>query len=163
MPTPQELERKFWDALADDRTLMLGLHSADEGHTRPMTAMLDADQPGSIWFFTVKDNAMLGQLTDGHRAVATFTARGHDLFAAIHGTLLLENNPAMIDKLWSSSVAAWYEGGRNDPNIVLLRLDPEQAEIWENASSLLAGIKMMFGADPKADYRDKVARVDLRH
>jgi hypothetical protein len=45
MPTPQELERKFWDALASDRTMMLGLHSADKGHTRPMTAMPDADQP----------------------------------------------------------------------------------------------------------------------
>ena len=29
MPTPQELERKFWDALSDDRTMMLGLHAAD--------------------------------------------------------------------------------------------------------------------------------------
>jgi len=163
MPTPQELERKFWDALASDRTMMLGLHAANEGHTRPMTAMLDDEQRGSIWFFTVKDNAMAGQLTEGHRAVATFTAKGHDLFATIHGQLLIEGNPAMIDRLWSSSVAAWYEGGRNDPNIVLLRLDPEQAEIWESASGLLAVLKTMLGGDPKRDYRDKVARVDLRH
>jgi general stress protein 26 len=162
MPTPQELERKFWDALASDRTMMLGLHAADEGHTRPMTAILDGDR-GSIWFFTVKDNAMVGQLTDGHRAVATFTAKDHDLFATLHGQLLIEGNPAMIDRLWSSSVAAWYEGGRNDPNIVLLRLDPEQAEIWESASGLLAGLKMMLGGNPRRDLRDKVARVDLRH
>jgi len=162
MPTPQELERKFWDALASDRTMMLGLHAADEGHTRPMTGLLDGDR-GSIWFFTVKDNAMVHQLDAGHRAVATFTAKDHDLFATLHGTLLVESDPAMIDRLWNSHVAAWYEGGRNDSNIVLLRLDPEQAEIWENASSLLAGLKMMLGSDPKADYRDKVARVDLRH
>ena len=163
MPAPQELERKFWDALADDRTLMLGLHSADEGHTRPMTAMLDADQPGSIWFFTVKDNAMLGQLTDGHRAVATFTAKDHDLFSAVHGTLLIENNPAMIDRLWSSSVSAWYEGGRTDPNIVLLRLDPDQAEIWKSASGFMAGLKTVMGGNLRRDVRDKAARVDLRH
>lgn len=162
MPTPQELERKFWDALSSDRTMMLGLHAVAEGHTRPMTAMLDEDRR-SMWFFTVKDNAMVHQLDQGHRAVATFTAKDHALFATLHGTLLVESNPAMIDRLWNSHIAAWYEGGRNDPNIALLRLDPEQAEIWENASSLLAGIKMMFGADPKKDYRDKVARVDLRH
>jgi general stress protein 26 len=162
MPTPQELERKFWDALSSDRTMMLGLHAVAEGHTRPMTAMLDEDRR-SMWFFTVKDNAMVHQLDQGHRAVASFTAKDHDLFATIHGTLLVESDPAMIDRLWNSHVAAWYEGGRNDPNIALLRLDPDQAEIWENASSLLAGIKLMFGADPKSDYRDKVARVDLRH
>ena len=45
MPTPQELEGKFWDALSGDRTMMLGLHAADEGHTRPMTAMLDDKRP----------------------------------------------------------------------------------------------------------------------
>jgi general stress protein 26 len=162
MPTPQELERKFWDSLSSDRTMMLGLHAADEGHTRPMTAMLD-ESCRSMWFFTVKDNAMVHQLDQGHRAVATFTAKDHDLFATIHGTLLVESDPRMIDRLWNSHVAAWYEGGRNDPNIALLRLDPEQAEIWENANSLIAGIKMMFGADPKADYRDRVAKVDLRH
>jgi general stress protein 26 len=162
MPTPQELETKFWDALSSDRTMMLGLHAADEGHTRPMTALLDESRR-SMWFFTVKDNAMVRQLDGGHRAIATFTAKDHDLFATLHGTLLVESDPAMIDRLWNSHVAAWYEGGRNDPNLALLRLDPDGAEIWENANSLLAGIKMMFGADPKADYRDKVAKVDLRH
>lgn len=162
MPTPQELESRFWNALSRDRTMMLGLHAVAEGHTRPMTAMLDEGRR-SMWFFTVKDNAMVNELDQGHRAVATFTAKGHDLFATLHGTLLVESDPAMIDRLWNSYIAAWYEGGRNDPNIALLRLDPEQAEIWENASSLLAGIKMMFRADPKKDYRDKVAKVDLRH
>lgn len=162
MPTPKELEHKLWDALSGDRTMMLGLNGVEDGHTRPMTAMLDGEQR-SMWFFTVKDNAMVQQLDQGHRAIATFVDKGHNIFAAIHGTLLVESNPAMIDKLWNSHVAAWYEGGRNDPTICLLRLDPEQAEIWENASSLIAGIKMMFGADPKKDYRDKVATVDLRN
>jgi len=46
---------------------------------------------------------------------------------------------------------------------ILVTAFPEQAEIWENASGLLAGLKMMLGSDPKQDYRDKVARVDLRH
>lgn len=42
------------------------------------------------------------------------------------------------------------------------RLDPEKAEIWLDASSLVAGIKMLLGVDPKPDYKDKVAQVSLR-
>ena len=61
-----------------------------------------------------------------------------------------------------SRVAAWFEGGKDDPNLVLLRLDAETAEIWLNESNLLAGVKMLLGADPKKDYQDKVADVDLR-
>ena len=59
-------------------------------------------------------------------------------------------------------MAAWYEGGKDDPKLALLRMDPQQAEIWIDASSLVAGIKMLLGADPKKDYTDKVAKVNLR-
>jgi hypothetical protein len=40
-------------------------------------------------------------------------------------------------------------------------LDPDQGEVWLDASSALAGIKMLFGMDPKKDYRDHAAKVDL--
>ena len=45
---------------------------------------------------------------------------------------------------------------------VRLRLDLERAEIWGDASSFVAGIKMLIGIDPKQDYKDKVAEVSLR-
>ena len=68
----------------------------------------------------------------------------------------------IIDRLWNPFVAAWYEGGKDDPKLALLRFDTEGAEIWLNENSLLAGVKMLFGVDPKKDYQDKVANVDLR-
>jgi general stress protein 26 len=63
--------------------------------------------------------------------------------------------------LWNRYVAAWYEGGKDDPKLALLRLDAEQAEIWLDGSSIVAGVKMLFGSDPKQDYKDKVATVTL--
>ena len=35
------------------------------------------------------------------------------------------------------------------------------AHVWLNENSLFAGVKILFGIDPKEDYRDKVAEVDL--
>ena len=67
----------------------------------------------------------------------------------------------MVDKLWNPFVAAWFEGGKDDPNLQLLRFEPERAQIWLNGSSLLAGMKMLLGADPKKEYADKVAEVSL--
>jgi general stress protein 26 len=84
------------------------------------------------------------------------------LFATLHGSLKIDNNRAVIDRLWNRYVAAWYERGKEDPNLTLLRLETERAEIWLDASSLVAGIKMLFGADPKQDYKDKVAEVRLK-
>ena len=163
MSTPQELEQKFWKALKSDMTMMLGLDGVEDGHARPMTAQLEHDDRGPIWFFTAKDNTIVKKLAaQSGRAIATFTSKGHDLFATIHGTVRLDTDRAVIDRLWNRYVAAWYEGGKDDPKLALLRLDPERAEIWADASSILAGVKLLLGVDPKKSYKDKVAEVSLR-
>ena len=142
-------------------TMMLGLDGVEDGHARPMTAQIEGEK-GPIWFFTARDNGIVQKLGSGNRAIATFTSKGHDLFATVHGSLRLDNDRAVIDRLWNRFVAAWYEGGKDDPKLALLRLDPERAEIWLDASSMIAGIKLLLGADPKEDYKDKVAEVTLR-
>lgn len=161
MSTPQEIEVKFWEALKSDMTMMIGLDGVEDGHARPMTAQLDGER-APIWFFTAKDHVLVQNLQAGNRAIATFTSKGHDIFATVHGTLAIDNNRATIDKLWNRFIAAWFEGGKDDPKLALLRLDAERAEIWADASSLVAGIKLLLGVDPKKDYEDKVAKVELR-
>ena len=161
MSNPAELEAKFWKALKSDRTMMLGISGVQEGHARPMTAQLEGDEGGPIWFFTASDNDLVKQLRGNARAVATFASRGHDVFAAVHGSLSVDTDRGVVDRLWNRFVAAWYENGKDDPKLRLLRLDPDQGQVWADASSLVAGVKMLLGIDPKKEYRDKVAKVDL--
>ncbi len=160
MPTPAELTEKFWKAIDSDRTVMLGMVGADGGHTRPMTAQIEDDQ-GPVWFFTSTEAALVQNLHPGAKAYFAFESKGHDLFASVHGTLTLDNDRAVIDRLWNSYVAAWYEGGKDDPKLALLRFDASEAEIWEDGSSLLAGVKAALGIDPKDDYKDQTAKVSL--
>jgi general stress protein 26 len=162
MPSTEELETKLWTSLKSDMTVMLGLDGVEDGHPRPMTAQLEHDDRGPIWFFTATDNAIVQKLARGDRALATFASKGHDLFATIHARLSVDTDRAVIDRLWNRYVAAWYEGGKQDPKLALLRLDPDSAEIWSDASSFVAGIKLLLGVDPKEDYKDKVAKVSLR-
>jgi len=163
MADEQAMRSKFWKAIKDDMTLMLGLAGVDEGHSKPMTAQLDDDRQGTIWFFTTKDTELVKAMGDGHRAVAHFAAKGHELFASLHGELTLDNDRATIDRLWNRHVAAWYEGGKDDPKLQLLRFDPEYAQVWLNESSIFAGMKLLLGIDPKREYRDQVAGIRLNH
>ena len=166
MPTPHDLEESFWKALKSDMTVMLSAVDVEEGHARPMTAQLDeeetGDSAGPIWFFTSNETALAESLaTGGHRGMFSFIAKGHGLFATVHGDLSMNTDRAVIDRLWNPFVAAWYEGGKDDPKLRLLRFDPDDAEIWENGSSLVAGVKALLGVDPKKSYKDKVAKVSL--
>lgn len=159
MTTEREIAEKFWKALKSDRTLMLGL--AGEGHAQPMTAQLEEEGRGPIWIFTSKDTDLVRSIGDGRRGAAHFSSKGHDLFASVEGDLSLSHDAATIDRLWNPFVAAWYEGGKTDPKLILIRFVPMQAQIWLNENSLFSGIKLMLGSDPKKDYKDKVADVDL--
>ena len=162
MHTPEELEKKLWKAIKSDRTLMLGLDGAEDGHTRPMTALLEHEGRGPLWIFTSTDNELAQRTQAPQRAIATFASMGHDIFASLQGALVRDDDRAVIERLWNPFVAAWYEGGKDDPKLALLRFDAEHAEIWLNEQSLLAGVKMLLGVDPKEDYHDKVAEVNLR-
>ncbi len=162
MPTSAEIEEKFGRALESDRTMMLGLNGANDVHLVPMTAQFEDDR-SPLWFFTAKETEIARALAKGAGpATATFAAKGHDLFATLHGPLRLDNDPAMIEKFWNRYVAAWFEGGKDDPKLALLRFDGERAEIWLDELSLIAGLKLLLGADPKEEYKDKVAEVGLR-
>ena len=100
-------------------------------------------------------------LSQNRRAIAAFSSKGHDLFASVQGSLSISRDRDVIDRLWNPFIAAWFEGGRDDPRLRLLRLDAEKAEIWLNENNFLAGVKMALGFDPTGDYQDKVATVVL--
>lgn len=161
MANEREIEEKFWKAVKSDRTLMLGF--AGEGHAQPMTAQIEGDEGGPIWIFSSKDVDLVKAIGEnGRHGAAQFSSKGHDLFASIEGELSLSHDRAMIERLWNPFVAAWYEGGKEDPKLQLIRFDAGNAQIWLNENSLFAGVKLLLGSDPKKDYKDKVADVELR-
>jgi general stress protein 26 len=161
MPTDAEIEARFWKDLKAAPFVMLGLLDARDGHTQPMTAQFEGES-GPLYFFAAKDNGLISAMSGGSsRAIATYTAKGHDLFASIHGTLSVDTDQATIDRLWNPQAEAWFEGGRDDPKLTLLKLDTEKAELWKSGNSIGAAITRLFGHDPKEDYKDNIAEVTL--
>jgi general stress protein 26 len=167
MPTEIEITHKFWTALRSDMTVMLGTPET-ETRTRPMTAQLHEDDQddegihrGPIWFFTATDATITREVMAATPAFFTFVSKGGDVFAHVTGILRADNDRAVIDDLWNPFVAAWYEGGKDDPKLVLLRFEPTNAEIWLDGSSILAGLKVLFGGKPQDDYADNVAKVAM--
>lgn len=157
-----EIAARFWKALRSERTLMLGLAGARDGHMQPMTALLDGERDaGPLWIFSSRQVDLVKALGPGKEAAAHFVAKDHALFATIHGRLTPDDDKAVVDRLWNPFIAAWYPGGKSSPDLRLLRFDPGHAQIWLNENSLFAGVKLILGQDPRKEYADKVAEVDL--
>ncbi|MBC7667642.1 MAG: pyridoxamine 5'-phosphate oxidase family protein [Gemmatimonadaceae bacterium] len=160
MSNEAEIVTKFWKSLKSDRTAMVGLTGVEGGRAQPMTAQTESDEGGPIWFFSSSETDLVSALTTKSRADLHFVSKGHDLFASVEGDLEIDTDRATIDRLWNPFVAAWF-AGKDDPKIRLLRFDAGQGQIWLNEHSLFAGVKMLLGRDPKADYKDKVAATNL--
>lgn len=149
-----ELKKHFWSKLADSPYMMVGLQ--DGQHSEPLTAQLDEDQVDTIFFFIGKDNRM----AKGGPAMLQFVSKGHDFFACLAGAARIDNDFAMIDKLWNSQVEAWFPGGKEDPNLALLRVDIDDAELWETDMSITGKVKMLFGGKIKSDETGSHAKVE---
>jgi general stress protein 26 len=145
MADTAELKQHLWSKLSASPFVMIGLQNGE--HSEPLTAQLDKDQVDTLFFFIGKDN----RLAKGGMAMAQFVSKGHDYFACLSGTARVDNDFGTIDKLWNRQVEAWFPGGKDDPNLALLRFDIDSAELWETDMSLTGKVKMLFGSKVRSD------------
>ena len=150
MTSTEDLKKKFWKSLADSPFIFLEL-DADPKTAVPMTAQLDKDANGTIWFFTTKDHVF----ANGGPATATFASKGHDMFARFGGVLSTETSRERLEKQWSTVVEAWFPGGKDDPNLLMLRMDLGEAEIWNSDLGFVDTAKMLFGFDVREDAKEE--------
>lgn len=156
MSSEADIRERFWSEMTASPFVMVKL-DASHDHALPMTAQLDPNANHCFWFYTSRDN----RLAAGGPAMAQFAGKEHNLFACIAGRLVEENDPAVIDRYWSKEVEAWYPGGRNDPNLLMLRFDLGNAEIWRSDMSLKGIFKQLFGGDVREEMKGKHAEISL--
>ncbi|MGJ8545034.1 MAG: pyridoxamine 5'-phosphate oxidase family protein [Sulfitobacter sp.] len=128
----QEVQSEFWDSMEDIRAGML---SAGSARAVPMTHYLDKDQ-NTLWFITAKGTELAIAAQDGAPAQYTVTSKDEGFYARIDGALQTVTDPAKLDEIWNRFAAAWFEDGKQDPDVQLLRMPLSSAETWETGGSL---------------------------
>lgn len=141
----KDIRETFWKAFADSPYIMMRLESSSE-HAEPMTAQLDRDAHHAIWFFLKRDN----RIAAGGAANGQVQTKGHDVFASITGVLVEETDPSIRDQQWSNVVEAWFPDGKNDPDVLMLRFDIKDSEVWTSDMSITGKLKMVTGSAIKA-------------
>ena len=135
-------KKQLWDQLDATRVCMLWVPEAGQ-HPQPMTHFADADA-GVIWFITSSDTDLAVAVGSGAEGRLTFVSKAHDYHASLAGRLAISRDSEKLDELWSIPVAAWFDEGRYDPTIRLLKFTPDDASVWASESnSILVGLKLL--------------------
>jgi general stress protein 26 len=99
-------------------------------------AIAETSDDGSIWFITGADTPKIDELEHNENILAMM--QDGRQWLAVTGRAELHRDRARIHKVWKEAYRAWFDG-KDDPNIVLIRLNPREAEYWDNKG--LAGLK----------------------
>ena len=126
---PQELRERLWKEIDEARIVMLGLVGGEPHHMQPMAVF--GDKTGdALWFFTKTDTDLVHQTGSRHDAMVCLMAKDMEFQACIHGDLVPDTDRVKMDAFWSPFVSAWYPDGKDDPDLIMMRLDPKDARVW---------------------------------
>lgn len=128
----------------------------DEGHlhTCPMTTQ-QTEFDGDIWFIGAKDSEAVHNLAARPQVNVSYADTGSNNYVSVTGRAELVDDAARLAELWSDMYTMYFEGGQQDPNIQLIKINAQGAEYWEGggkvrtlfalAKSLLPGQKVEPG------------------
>lgn len=124
---------------------MLGVEGSGQ-HMQPMSHHLDRENQ-SIWFISSADTDLVKSILSPRNTQFCLISPDGAFQACISGKLSVSDDDVKLDELWSFASAAWFEGGRRDPKVRLLRLAMDNASVWISTdSSLTFGIEMLKAA-----------------
>ncbi|WP_255010399.1 pyridoxamine 5'-phosphate oxidase family protein [Roseovarius sp. M141] len=132
--TDTDLKGTFWDRMEN---VNVGMLSAQGTDPRPMAHHARRDD-GALWFLTAHDTDIGKDAAAGKTARYQIVSGDAKLYAVIDGALSIETDRAKLEEIWSPMDAAWFEDGKEDPNVRLVRFSPAKGEVWATDSTAKA-------------------------
>lgn len=116
-------------------TMMTTIGESGQLHSRPMATMdfgSVTDFDGNLWFFTHKESLKVHDIEVDKEVSLTYSHPTLQRYAAVHGLASVEMDKEKMKQLWSPSLTAWFPEGLSDPQLALIKVTVEGAEIWDS-------------------------------
>jgi general stress protein 26 len=112
-------------------------------HSHPMSPQEVTDD-ADVRFFIGLQGAQADDLRTNPEVNLAFATAGSWL--SVSGRAVFEEDRAKIDELWNDDVSKWYDGGKDDPNLGLIRVIGDSAQFWGQPGGKVASIAELVKA-----------------
>lgn len=131
MSTPHDKEAELWEKIKDIRVAMLTSVGEDGRlYSRPMYTQ-EVDRGDGLWFFIARSSAKSEQVSRHHEVNVSYVDPQKGVFVSVAGRATIVDDPEKERELWSPVNKAFFPEGTDDPDLVLLHVEPERAEYWD--------------------------------
>lgn len=134
--TDQRDIAKLAELISKFRIAMLTTVEPDGTLTSRPMAVQETEFDGDLWFFAERDSEQVAQLKANPTVGVALSSS--DAWVSISGTAQLVDDPPKARQLWNAGVEAWFPGGPDDPNVLLLKVNARGAEYWDSPGSKVA-------------------------
>jgi general stress protein 26 len=135
--------QKFHALLAKFEMAMLVTHGSDGSlRARPM-AVAQIEDDCTIWFMSLHESGKVHEIEHDNR-VAVTCQKDRDTYLSLTGKALLSREREKINELWREDYQVWFPKGKDDPELILICVQPEEGEFWDQEG--LNKLKYLFEA-----------------
>lgn len=151
---------KLFDLIKDIRVSMMTTVDDEGLRSRPMYNHTVDDQH-RLWFFSREHSAKTGELSRDGQVNLSYADPGSNTYVSVSGTGELVHDREKMKELWSEGLRAWFPKGSDDPDMVLICVQPTRGEYWDQPSSTFVQVygfakAMLTGQSPKVGDVKKV-------
>jgi general stress protein 26 len=141
----EEAVKKFKKLVNDINVCMFITNNNEQGHTRPM-ATIEVEENGTLWFFTDLRSVKVEEVNKDHIVHLVYAHPGKESFLDVWGNASIVTDKQNIKDKWSPFVKAWFPEGLDDPNLALLRVQPQDVYYWDaEAGKMISFLKIIAG------------------
>jgi general stress protein 26 len=129
---------KFIEMVKDVRVCMLITNdkNSETVSGRPMSiSKIDAD--GTMWFFTRASSYKVEEIEESKKLSIAITNESSQNYLMINGIGNLVKDKTKMKELWSSILKAWFPQGLDDPDMILIKVTPNEVNYWDSSSSTM--------------------------
>lgn len=100
-------------------------------NARPM-AVTDVDDNGDVWFISSKQSNKNFEISRDNRVQLFFTNNNENEFLSLYGDAEIYTDTSIIEKLWTPITKAWFDQGKDDPNVSVICVKPNNVYYWDS-------------------------------
>lgn len=107
--------------------------------TRPMSIQKVCDQ-GNFWFLSASDSSKNQEIIEDSRVQLFINNTSNYEFLSVYGKATISRDRQKIDELWSDIAKAWFNEGKDDPRVTVIKVTPEEGFYWDTKDGKLVSL-----------------------
>lgn len=143
---------------------MLTTTSVDDGalRSRPMT-LQNTPFDGELWFFVGRSTSQAQDVAEDAQVNLAFAEPKDNTYISVSGQAEVVFDREQAAQMWNPILKAWFPQGLEDPELALLRVHVESADIWDSPSSKVVQLVGFAKAILTGKRADSAELGDRRH